>query len=32
MKKRKKSDIEDFIALPDSEKERIFQELEAETP
>src|SRR3954469_12582595 len=32
MSKRAKSDIEEFIALPDSEKERIFQELEAESP
>lgn len=31
-KRKKMSDIEEFIALPDSEKERIFQELEAETP
>jgi hypothetical protein len=29
--KKKKSDIEAFIALPDEEKERIFQELEAMT-
>ena len=28
----KKSVIEEFIALPDSEKERIFQEIEAESP
>jgi len=32
MSKTKKSDIEEFIALPDSEKERIFQELENESP
>ena len=32
MKKRKKSDIDEFIALPDSEKQRIFAELEAESP
>ncbi len=33
MKKlKKKSAIEDFIALPDSEKERIYNELEAESP
>jgi hypothetical protein len=32
MKKPRKSDIEEFIALPDAEKERIFQEIEAETP
>jgi hypothetical protein len=32
MKKQKLSDIEEFIALPDSAKERIFQELDAETP
>jgi len=31
-RKPQQSDIEEFIALPDSEKERIFQELEAETP
>ena len=31
-KRKKMSDIEEFIVLPDSEKERIFQELEAETP
>jgi hypothetical protein len=31
MKQAKKSDIEEFIALPDEEKERIFQSLEAET-
>jgi hypothetical protein len=29
---KKKSAIEEFIALPDSEKERIYNELEAETP
>jgi hypothetical protein len=32
MNRRKKSVIDEFIALPDSEKERIFQEIEAETP
>jgi hypothetical protein len=32
MAKSKQSDIEDFIALPDEEKERIFQELEDESP
>jgi hypothetical protein len=32
MKKRLKSEIEEFIALPDSEKERIVRELDAETP
>jgi hypothetical protein len=32
MKKAKRSSVEEFIALPDSEKERIFQELEAESP
>lgn len=32
MKKAKKSDIDEFIGLPDSEKERIFAELDAETP
>jgi hypothetical protein len=32
MNKQKKSVIDEFIALPDSEKERIFQELEAESP
>jgi hypothetical protein len=31
MKKTNKSNIEEFIALPDEEKERIFQEIEAET-
>ena len=30
--KSEKSDIEEFLSLPDSEKERIYQELEAETP
>jgi hypothetical protein len=28
----RQSDIEDFIALPDSEKERIVNQIEAETP
>ena len=28
----RKSDVEWFISLPDSEKERIFQEIEAESP
>jgi hypothetical protein len=32
MQKKKKSVIDKFIALPDSEKERIYQEIEAETP
>jgi hypothetical protein len=32
MRKPKKSDIEKFIALPDSEKERIVRQIEAETP
>src|SRR5688572_504061 len=32
MPKRSKSPIDRFLALPDSEKERIFQELEAEAP
>lgn len=32
MRKAKKSVIDEFIALPDSEKERIYQELEDETP
>lgn len=32
MNKQKKSVIDEFIALPDSEKERIYQEIEAETP
>jgi hypothetical protein len=32
MRKPRKSVIEEFIALPDSEKERIFNELEAESP
>jgi hypothetical protein len=31
MSKRRKSDIELFISLPDSEKERIVRELEVET-
>jgi hypothetical protein len=31
MKKAKKSDIEAFIALPDAEKERIFQQFESES-
>jgi len=32
MKRQKRSVIDDFIALPDSEKERIYNELDAETP
>lgn len=32
MNKRKKSVIDEFIALPDSEKDRIVKEIEAETP
>lgn len=32
MRKRKKSIIDEFIALPGSEKERIVREIEAETP
>jgi hypothetical protein len=32
MRKHKKSVIDEFIALPDSEKERIYQEIEAESP
>jgi hypothetical protein len=32
MRKRKRSDIEEFIALPDAEKERIAREIEAESP
>ncbi|HXE53240.1 MAG TPA: hypothetical protein VN541_09510 [Tepidisphaeraceae bacterium] len=32
MSKRRKSDIEEFIALPDSQKQRIVREIEAETP
>jgi hypothetical protein len=32
MKKAKKSDIDEFIALPASEKERTVAELDAETP
>src|SRR5258706_12692107 len=32
MRKPRKSVIEDFIALPDSEKERIVREIEAEAP
>jgi hypothetical protein len=31
MGNRRKSDIDEFISLPDSEKERIFRELDAET-
>jgi hypothetical protein len=31
MRKKKKSDIEEFIALPDSEKERIVKQFENET-
>jgi hypothetical protein len=30
--KPKKSVIDEFVALPDSEKERIYQEIEAESP
>ena len=29
---KKKSDIDEFISLADAEKERIFREIEAETP
>jgi hypothetical protein len=32
MKKSRKSVIDEFIALPDSEKERIYQKLDAESP
>ena len=32
MRKTKKSNIEKFIALPDSEKDRIVKRLESETP
>jgi hypothetical protein len=32
MRKPHKSDIDEFIALPDAEKERIVAEIEAETP
>ena len=32
MSKPKKSVIDTFIALPDAEKERIYQQLDAETP
>lgn len=32
MSKRRKSDIDEFIALPDSKKRRIVREIEAETP
>jgi hypothetical protein len=32
MPKAKKSNIDEFIALPDSEKERIFEQIDAETP
>ena len=32
MKKPRKSAIDDFIALPDSEKDRIVKEIEARTP
>jgi hypothetical protein len=32
MRKRKKSVIDEFIALPDAEKERIYQEIDAESP
>jgi hypothetical protein len=31
MRKTKKSDIEEFMALPDAEKERIVKRIEAET-
>ena len=31
MKKTKRSDIDEFIALPDAQKERIFAQLESET-
>lgn len=31
-KTKKKSDIDEFVALPDSEKERIVQQIETETP
>jgi len=30
--RKRKSDIEDFVALSDSQKEQIFREIEAETP
>jgi hypothetical protein len=32
MKKRKQSVIDEFIALPDSEKERIYNEIDRESP
>ena len=32
MARRRKSDIDEFISLPDSEKDRIFRELDAEAP
>ncbi|HWB53067.1 MAG TPA: hypothetical protein VG722_02705 [Tepidisphaeraceae bacterium] len=32
MSKKRKSDIDEFIALPDAEKERIFKELDEEMP
>lgn len=32
MNRRKRSDIDEFIALPDSEKERIVRQIEAQTP
>jgi hypothetical protein len=32
MSKRRKSVIDEFIALPDSEKERIVHQIESETP
>jgi hypothetical protein len=32
MRKQKKSAIDEFIALPDSEKARIVREIEAQTP
>jgi hypothetical protein len=31
MPKKKKSDVDEFIALPDSEKERIFNQIDAES-
>ena len=32
MKRIRKSDIDEFIALPDSDRERIVKEIEAESP
>jgi hypothetical protein len=32
MRKPRKSDIDEFIALPDSQKERIARQIEAQTP